>query len=54
MVPGTNPWVPGSGDLERSLNGDPEVRVLPGVRRKMIPEYFSPTVCSPLISRFRH
>ncbi|KAF2615548.1 hypothetical protein F2Q70_00011960 [Brassica cretica] len=38
VVPGTDPWVPGSGHLERSLNGDPEVRVLPVVRRKMIPD----------------
>ena len=41
VVPWTDPWVPGSGDLECSLNGDPEVRVLPRVRGKMIPEYFS-------------
>ena len=53
MVPKTDPCVPGSGDLERSLNRDPEVRVLPGVRRKMIPEYFPPNSL-PLISRFRH
>ena len=46
VVPGTDPWVPGNGDLEHSLNGDPEVRVLPGVRRKIIPEYFSPTETS--------
>ena len=32
-------------------NGDSEIRVLPGARRKMIPGYFSPTVC-PLFLDF--
>ncbi|KAF3551460.1 hypothetical protein DY000_02007600 [Brassica cretica] len=34
VVPGTYPWVPGSWDLERSLNGDPEVPPQAGQRSK--------------------
>ena len=32
-------------DPELYWNGDPEIKVLPGVRRKMLPEYFFPTFC---------
>ncbi|KAF3561250.1 hypothetical protein DY000_02014276 [Brassica cretica] len=51
-VPGTDIGVLDTGDPERFWNGDPEIRILPGARRKMIPEYFSPTVCPlfPILS----
>ena len=42
-VPGTDAGVLDTGDPERFWNGDPEIRILPGARRKMIPKYFSPT-----------
>ncbi|KAF3591847.1 hypothetical protein DY000_02020557 [Brassica cretica] len=44
-VPGANTGVLDTMDPERFWNGDPEMRVLPPeVRRKMIREYFSPTM----------
>ena len=45
-VPGANTGVLDIGDPELFWNGDPEIRVLLGVKRKMIPEYFSPTTGS--------
>ncbi|KAF3571741.1 hypothetical protein F2Q69_00059933 [Brassica cretica] len=52
-VSGTELGVPFSGDLERSLIGDPRVWVLAWRLEEMILGYFSPIAC-PLFSRFRH
>ena len=44
-VPGADTGVLDTRDPQRFWNGDPEMRVLPpGVQRKMIREYFSPTM----------